>query len=160
MEAQGDAGRPAELQAAELQAAELQRLLDAAIAAEDFAASLRAELRTKAHAAEEARYAEELLRHNLRVAKVPKADPDPNPNPNPNPSPSPNPNPNPNQVPKDGNCLFGCAARWAALRGAAAAAGCLDGAAAAEAAPDADAPVEAHAAAAGAAMDAVLEARV
>ena len=132
MEAQGDAGRPAELQAAELQAAELQRLLDAAIAAEDFAASLRAELRTKAHAAEEARYAEELLRHNLRVAKVPK----------------------------DGNCLFGCAARWAALRGAAAAAGCLDGAAAAEAAPDADAPVEAHAAAAGAAMDAVLEARV
>ena len=72
MEAHGDAGRPAELQAAELQAAQLQRLLDAAIAAEDFAASLRAELRTKAVAAEEARYAEELLRHNLRVAKVPK----------------------------------------------------------------------------------------
>ena len=84
MEAHGDAGRPAELQAAELQAAELQRLLDAAIAAEDFAASLRAELRTKAVATEEARYAEELLRHNLRVAKVPKADPDPHPNPNPN----------------------------------------------------------------------------
>ena len=84
MEAHGDAGRPAELQAAELQAAELQRLLDAALAAEDFAASLRAELRTKAVAAEEARYAEELLRHNLRVAKVPKADPDPHPNPNPN----------------------------------------------------------------------------
>ena len=57
MEAHGDAGRPAELQAAELQAAQLQRLLDAAIAAEDFAASLRAELRTKAVAAEEARYA-------------------------------------------------------------------------------------------------------
>ena len=94
MEAHGDAGRPAELQAAELQAAQLQRLLDAAIAAEDFAASLRAELRTKAVAAEEARYAEELLRHNLRVAKVPKADPDPHPNPNPDPNPNPNPNPN------------------------------------------------------------------
>ena len=104
MEAHGDAGRPAELQAAELQAAELQRLLDAAIAAEDFAASLRAELRTKAVAAEEARYAEELLRHNLRVAKVPKADPDPNPDRNPdrnrnrNPNPNPNPNPKPNQA--------------------------------------------------------------
>ena len=95
MEAHGDAGRPAELQAAELQAAELQRLLDAAIAAEDFAASLRAELRTKAVAAEEARYAEELLRHNLRVAKVPKADPDPDPHPHPNPNPKPNPQPQP-----------------------------------------------------------------
>ena len=99
MEAHGDAGRPAELQAAELQAAELQRLLDAAIAAEDFAASLRAELRTKGVAAEEARYAEELLRHNLRVAKVPKADPDPHPNPDPNPNPHPHPNPNPNPNP-------------------------------------------------------------
>jgi hypothetical protein len=131
VEAHGDAGRPAELQAAELQAAELQRLLDAALAAEDFAASLRAELRTQAHAAEEARYGDVLLRHNLRVAPVPK----------------------------DGNCLFGCAARWAALRGAADAAGCPDGAAAPETAPDADAPVEARAAVAGAAMDAVLEAR-
>lgn len=131
VEAHGDAGRPDELQAAELQAAELQRLLDAALTAEDFAASLRAELRTQAHAAEEARYGEVLLRHNLRVAPVPK----------------------------DGNCLFGCAARWAALRGAADAAGCPDGAAAAETAPDADAPVEARAAAAGKAMDAVLEAR-
>ena len=132
VEAHGDAGRPDELQAAELQAAELQRLLDAALTAEDFAASLRAELRTQAHAAEEARYGEVLLRHNLRVAPVPK----------------------------DGNCLFGCAARWAALRGAADAAGCPDGAAAAaETAPDTDTPVEARAAAAGEAMDAVLEAR-
>lgn len=73
----------------EARQAELPRLSELAAAAEEFAASLRAELRTQAHARQEAGYAEQLQQHaNLATAAVPR----------------------------DGNCLFGCVARWTALR--------------------------------------------
>ena len=110
----------------EARRAELPRLSELAAAAEEFAASLRAELRTQAHARHEAGYAEQLQQQaNLATAAVPR----------------------------DGNCLFGCVARWTALREAQKASANAETNADVDADADADADTDADAKASRAAAD-------